>query len=195
MVAAYDSDELPENTSQVVTAYYDERAGKWVELETAGYVAAGVEVPNTLTSRVSHFTPFAVLAKLAEATPARFEIGNVTINPSQAQPDQKVTISLEVTNSGGTTGDHNLELTVDGTARATKQVTLAPLASQTVTFAVTGDGVGKHYVEVAGLAGEFEIKGQQTPGVNLWLVGGVLGILLAVLSLVWLIWTRRRLTG
>ena len=195
MIAAYDADKLPENTLQIVTAYYDERAGKWVELETAGYVAGGVQVPNTMTSRVSHFTSFAVLAKVAGATPARFGASNLTISPAQAQPGQKVIISLGITNSGGTTGDYNLELTVDGTARATKQVTVSPGASRPVTFAVTGDGIGRHRVEMAGLAGEFEIKEQQNPGVNMWLVGSILGVVLVILSLAWLAWTRRRLTG
>ena len=46
-----------------VIAYYDEAAGQWIDLETAGYVAAGVEVPNTIQAHTAHLTYFAVLAK------------------------------------------------------------------------------------------------------------------------------------
>ena len=47
-----------------VMAFYDEGVGEWVDLETAGYVAAGAEVPNTVAARLAHLTYFAVLAKL-----------------------------------------------------------------------------------------------------------------------------------
>jgi hypothetical protein len=63
-IITYDQEKLPKD-SQAVIAYYDEAAGKWEPLETAGYVAAGgIEIPNTAVSRVGHFTYFAVLAKL-----------------------------------------------------------------------------------------------------------------------------------
>ena len=57
---------MPEGSVAVI-AFYDEQAGEWVELETAGYVAAGVEQPDTVTSEVSHFTYFAVMAKSSSA--------------------------------------------------------------------------------------------------------------------------------
>ena len=169
MTLAYAPDELPENTSSLCIAYYDEDAGKWLELETAGYVAEAAEVPNTIAGPVSHLTLFTVLANLAETMPAKFETSNLTISPTQAQLNQEITVTVSVTNSGGTVGDYNLELVVDGIAKATKQNNLAPEMSQTVTFTVTGDTVGRHCVEVAGLTGEFEIKRHPMSGVNSWL--------------------------
>ena len=48
-----------------IIAYYNEETGKWVDLETAGFVAAdGTLVSNTAMSHVGHFTYFAVLAKM-----------------------------------------------------------------------------------------------------------------------------------
>jgi hypothetical protein len=44
-------------------AYYDDNAKKWVELETAGYVAAGQTVPNSLACRTANFTTLALIAK------------------------------------------------------------------------------------------------------------------------------------
>lgn len=71
IVLGYDPDDLPENSTALLIARYDEEAGQWVDLETAGYVAGGVEVPNALTSQVSRFSTFAVLAKLAAEAPAK----------------------------------------------------------------------------------------------------------------------------
>jgi hypothetical protein len=58
----YDPAEVPAG-SVLVIAYYDEAAGQWVELDTAGYVLGGEEVPNAVAANVSHFTYFALLAK------------------------------------------------------------------------------------------------------------------------------------
>ena len=132
-------------------------------------MAEAAEVPNTIAGPVSHLMLFTVLANLAETMPAKFETSNLTISPTQAQLNQEITVTVSVTNSGGTVGDYNLELVVDGIAKATKQNNLAPEMSQTVTFTVTGDTVGRHCVEVAGLTGEFEIKRHPMSGVNSWL--------------------------
>jgi len=195
IVLGYDQDKLPDNTTAVLIAYYDEQAGKWVDLETAGYVAGGEEVPNTLTSQVTHFTTFAVLAKLAGTTPAKFETTNLIVNPAQAAPNQAITASVNVANSGGTTGDYRLEIRVDGVASGTKQITLAPGASQAVNFTITEDTAGKHRVQVARLTAEFEVTAQQQYGANLWLIGGILGAVLVILAIAWVTWTRRRVAG
>jgi hypothetical protein len=64
-IITYDQEKLPAGSSAVI-AYYDEAARTWEPLETAGYVAAvsGIEITDTVVSRVGHFTYFAVLAKL-----------------------------------------------------------------------------------------------------------------------------------
>jgi hypothetical protein len=63
LIITYDPTEVPAG-SVVVIAYYDETTGTWVEVETAGYVAGGTPVPDTVTCNIFHFTYFAVLAKL-----------------------------------------------------------------------------------------------------------------------------------
>ena len=73
-------------------------------------------------------------------------------------------------------------------AVSSKQVTLAAGESQTVNFTITGDAVGKHQVEVAGLSGEFEIAGQSQ--INWWLIGGIIvAILLIIVGLI--AWRRQ----
>jgi hypothetical protein len=62
VVINYDPADVPAGKVLVV-AYYDEAAGQWVEVETAGYVLGGEEVPNTVTCDITHFTYFALLAK------------------------------------------------------------------------------------------------------------------------------------
>jgi hypothetical protein len=63
VVINYDPATVPEGKVLVI-AYYDTAISQWVEVETAGYVAAdGTPVPDAVTCDVSHFTYFALLAK------------------------------------------------------------------------------------------------------------------------------------
>jgi len=192
LILTYEPDKLPKNTSEVFIANYHTEEG-WRALPPVPGVTAEVGKANGL---VSHTTPFAVLAKMAEPapTPAKFEASNLTVSPSQAQLNQEVAISVNVANTGGTSGSYSLELKVNGISKSTKQVTVAAGTSQTVNFTTTGDAVGKHQVEVAGLAGEFEIvKTAKQSQINWWLIGGITGIILLII--IGLIVRRRQLRG
>lgn len=185
LVLAYNPDELPENTSSVTLAHCD-LGYDWIEIDCV------VEV-DCIAAPISHFAMFAILAKLA--SPASFETSNLAINPSQAQLNQEITIGVEITNSGGTSGDYSLDLKVDGVIKETSQITLLPGGSQRVNFTTVEDAIGKHHVEVAGLRGEFEIFEPTKPppsGINWWLISGILGaaILVAMVLL-----TRKKYLG
>lgn len=163
---AYEPDELPENTSSQFIAYYSEDIDEWVGLETAGYVAAGAEIPNTLTSQVSHFTYFAVLARLAPpasppppaSAPANFEVRNLAVTPSQTIVGRPVTITFQVTNSGGTEGSYTVDLGISGVTEATTEVSLAPGVSKMGSITVTIDKPGTYDVALDGLNSEFSLS-------------------------------------
>jgi hypothetical protein len=174
----YDPKKLPENATEVFIANYDTKEG-WLALAPVPGVVAELGKAQGLAS---HFSPIAVLARLTEPTPAKFEINNLTVNPSMVQPNQEVTISLKVTNTGGQSGEYNLELKVDGTVKSSKQVVIAAGTSQTVNFNTTSYAVGKHQVAVAGLSGEFDvIKTSKPTNINWWFIGGVTAIVLLII--------------
>jgi hypothetical protein len=177
LLLTYDPDELPQNTMEVFIANYDTEEG-WLALASVPGAVAEIGKAHGL---VAHFSLFAVLAKLQEPAPAKFEVSNLTISPSQIQLNQEITISLNVTNTGGKSGDYNLELKVNGTVKSTTQVTVAPGASQIVNLTLTGDAAGKHQIEVAGLSGEFEVIKSAVPSaINWWFIGSITGIILVL---------------
>ena len=191
LILSYEPDALPANTSEVLIANYDTAEG-WLALEPVPGVAAEAGVAHAM---LSHFSLFAILATVTEPATAKFEVSTLTISPSQAQPNQEITISLNVTNTGGKSGDCNLELKVDGKVNSTTQVTITPGTIQTVIFTVAEDTVGKHQVEVAGLAGEFDVvKSSGISQINWWFIGGITGaiLVLAVWSIVGWRWFRSR---
>jgi hypothetical protein len=174
----YDPKELPKNATEVFIANYTAGEG-WLALASAPGTVAELGKAQGLAS---HFSPVAVLARLAEPKPANFEVSNLAVSPSQAQPNQEVTVSINVTNTGEKSGDYSLQLKVDGVVTSTKQVTAAAGTSQTVNFTTTGDTAGKHQVELAGLSGEFEIVStSKTANINWWFIGGVTAIILLII--------------
>ena len=177
LILNYDPDNLPENTTEVFIATYSTEQG-WQPLEP---VPGAVAEVGKVHGIVSHFSVFAVLAKVAGPPPAKFEVSNLTIEPGQVELNQEITISFDVSNTGEESEDFGAELKVDGAVKSSTQVTVAAGATQPVTFNITGDTAGRHQVEVAGLIGEFEVvipAGKST--INWWLIGSIIGITLVV---------------
>jgi hypothetical protein len=62
LIVNYDPATMPEDSTPVI-AYFDDTAGAWVEVETAGYVAGGIVIPNNVISQIGSGHTFAMLAK------------------------------------------------------------------------------------------------------------------------------------
>jgi type VI protein secretion system component VasK len=80
-------------------------------------------------------------------------------------------------------------------AVTSKQVTVAAGASQTVNFTTTGDAVGKHRVEIAGLVREFEVtKAAKQSQINWWIIGGIIAAIILAPA-IWMLMRWRRFSG
>jgi len=90
--------------------------------------------------------------------PLEFSVGNLVLSPEVISPGERVTISVDVTNAGGSAGEHTVELMVDGKVVDSQTVSLAPEGSTTVSFTVSSDELGIHMVSVDGLSGTFEVS-------------------------------------
>jgi hypothetical protein len=147
----YSQDTIPQGIAEegLVVAYYDEQAGKWIELPST------VDpVSNTIVASVSHFTTFAVIGT---PKPAAFRLTLVGISPAEVGPGETVTISVSVANSGGIEGSHTVVLQINGAKEAEKTITVAAGKSQVVTFTVVKSQVGSYKVTVDGLEGSFTV--------------------------------------
>ena len=86
-----------------------------------------------------------------EAEEAKFEASNLVIEPSPALTGQTVSVTVDITNTGGTEGTYNVILLVNGVEESSENVSLSPGASEKVTFNLTRDIAGEYEIEAAGL--------------------------------------------
>lgn len=97
--------------------------------------------------------------------PARFVLGELTITPTNAKTGELITISIPISNTGGTEGTYPLVLKLNGAVDATKNVTLNAGETKTVTFTVTKDIAGAYIVDINGKLSQVNVTapGQVKP--------------------------------
>ncbi|MBA7609622.1 hypothetical protein ES703_16813 [subsurface metagenome] len=183
----YDEEALPEGfvEANLAIGYYDEERGEWIVLPSVVDTFA-----NTVTAEITHTTAFAALAPQA---PAEFTFTPpLSISPGKVDTGDKVTITAEVSNTGGMTGASTVTLRIDGAVEDTQEVVLSPGESDTVTFTVSRDDAGTYSVEVQTPddqeTGSFTVTEAPFPW---WAVGLGVGVLLLIL-LTYFFWWRRR---
>ncbi len=187
LLLSYDPEQVPEDAVEIAIAYYDTELG-WQTLQP---VPGAVAEVGKVHGVVSHFTPFAILAKLAEPAPASFQVARLVVEPTRVQRTEEVTVTVEVVNTGGRSGEYRLVLTVDGEVREVRTVMLAPGGIEIARFILSGYAPGLHRVEVAGLVGQFEVV-EEVPPVTTkrWLLAAIL-LAAAVLVVCLIVWRRR----
>jgi len=158
----YDPSRIPAGVSEseLVLAWWDSGAGNWVELESTVNPEA-----NTITAPVSHFTAFGVIAHLPpepEPNPSAFSLGSLIISPDKASIGESVTISVEVTNTGGEAGSYTVTLSIDGTVEESQDISISAGDSQQVSFTTVKNLPGGYVVDVNGLNGSFEVVEETT---------------------------------
>jgi hypothetical protein len=82
---------------------------------------------------------------------ASFEVSNLVIEPAEVLAGGTVTVTVDVTNTGGAEGTYNVVLLVNGVNESSKEITLAPETTETVQFLLSKDTPGAYDVEVAEL--------------------------------------------
>jgi parallel beta-helix repeat protein len=122
------------------------------------------------------------------AAPASFTKSYFHISPGQVYPNQQVTISINIGNSGGQAGSYTAALKVSGpggTITKSKAVTVSPGAAQKVSFTVTESVPGTYQVTLAGSSGQFTVISTGVAGTGGGLgTGGMIAIVVIILALI-----------
>jgi len=167
LTRSYDPNDIPEGVAEedLVLAWYDEAADKWVELDCVVYTGS-----NTITASIKHFTTFAIIGVVTPPEPAEpalapapaaFTPSSLRLSPVEVNIGDEVTISLFVVNTGGKSGSYRVTLKIDGVVAATKEVTVSAGFSKEVTFTISKDIAGTYSVDVNGLTDSFTVKEEE----------------------------------
>lgn len=103
----------------------------------------------SLPSSVSELSP--------PPSPPEFELSSLDIIPTETLVDEPVTISVEVSNTGGTEGTYPVTMTIDGIKIETRVLRIAPESTELVSFVVIKDAAGNYNVQVNDLSGTFRV--------------------------------------
>jgi hypothetical protein len=168
MKYSYQQDTLPASVSEkdLFIAYYDAAGSQWVKLDSTVDNRT-----NTVTARISHFTTFAVMGGKAvlpveppqSPLPAAFRLSALTIVPDTVESGQTTTISILLSNTGGSDGDFSVILKLNGVVEARKDVSLSAGSSEKVVFTVARSAAGSYQVDVSGLTGSFTVAEKTVP--------------------------------
>lgn len=143
------------NVDNLVLAYYDEALGEWVKLDSI------IDTANKkVTAEITHFTVFALVSV---REPAALTVSSLSISPVNAVAGEKVTISIIVTNAGGSDGDYTAALQINSVNEAEKSYTIAAGTSQTISFDVIKEKAGNYNVVLNGLSGSFTVTAPPSP--------------------------------
>jgi PKD repeat protein len=196
IVFDYDPDEVPQGTTLLAIAYYDEEELKWVFLPPDIGRVAEIGKATGLLDHIG--STFAVIAEITppSALAAHFVASDLIIVPSVREmwhpvtfvtsTGESATVTATIANNGGQEGTYTVELKIDGQTVDTRDVTLGVGQSQQVSFALSGMDYGRYEVEVAELSGEFAVSRT----INWWLIGGIIVALGLITGGV--IWGRKR---
>lgn len=79
-------------------------------------------------------------------------IENASLNRTTVHQGETVSVSADVNNDAAASAVIDVQLTVDGTARASRLARVDAASSQMVTFDLTAQDLGSHEIEVAGVS-------------------------------------------
>jgi hypothetical protein len=94
----------------------------------------------------------------ARPEPSGFTVSDLSLTPEEAGPSQLIKISAFVTNTGQSAGDCDVVLKINDVAEATMGVTLAPSASEKVSFFIAKETAGIYAVNINGAVGQFRVS-------------------------------------
>ena len=90
--------------------------------------------------------------------PALFNISNPTQSAAEVSQGGIINVSALASNTGGTAGEYEVVIKLDGQVVETRRLTLESGASQTVSFTLTAGPPGSHSFSINDLSGIFTVS-------------------------------------
>jgi len=127
-----------------------------VRLQVTGPDGADMELKHNYIDVVD------VSGGVAEVEVAEFAISSINIEPSHVLPYEVVTVSVNVVNRGGTSGNYQVVLNINGKLEDRQLISLSPDSSRRVVFNIIRTIPGVYDVLIEGQKGRFTVTASPT---------------------------------
>ena len=138
----------------VVLNRCDPELGQWISLPTKKVREDDSKVYYTVV--ITHFSTFAISGSEA-LPPMNFKAANLTINPTEAETGETVTITADVTNLSDTAGTYAVTLWINQIVETGTDIYLKAGETAPMSFTVTREVEGSYEVRVDRLFGDFTV--------------------------------------
>jgi hypothetical protein len=108
---------------------------------------------HTVITQINHFSEYAVIS----VPPPAFSLSSLKITPDKVNPGETTTIETVLSNTGGSPGSLVVVLKVNGAQVNSKQLSLDPGKSETVTFQLQKEVPGEYKLDINGQTGQFSV--------------------------------------
>ncbi|MFW6056930.1 MAG: PKD domain-containing protein, partial [Chloroflexota bacterium] len=132
--------------------------------------------------------------------PASIGLSYLHIDPLQVLPNQEVTVSANVCNSGEESGSRTVSLMLNGEAIDSQSVSVTGGACQTVAFTVSRAVPGTYQVAIEGMTGQFsvlsprtvtrDVPSQQETGLGTAGIIAIIAVMIALIAALILVFRR-----
>jgi hypothetical protein len=152
----YYDEQIPTGISEkdLVIGYWDSESEQWVALENCSVDTGN----NTITASLSHFSTYSILGYPPKPAPASFSISNLNISPLEARIGEEVSVSVRVSNTGGSPGSYSIQLEINDAVVDSREINLEAGQSTLVSFQTRGTNSGKYRIAIEGETGQFNVK-------------------------------------
>jgi hypothetical protein len=159
-----------------------------VAVDVAGMEAGDYSATITITGSGEVRVPVSLHIESAGVPvpvgPANLSASSLSISPQQVEPDEQVTVSIKVANTGGETGSYNAILYINDVVEDNQTVSVTGGTSKNVIFTVSKSEAGVYDISLAGQSGQFEVVGGGRVGGGGLGTGGIIVIVVAVIALI-----------
>ncbi len=131
--------------------------GQLVQAKVDGWDITGLIAERYKSFSLGTITYITSARETMPPTTPSFAISNMSINPGQVEVGQTVTISVELSNVGGTEGSYTLNLMINGELQDSQEIILAPQESKPVIYTVSKSEEGNYEVSLDGQSGVFTV--------------------------------------
>jgi hypothetical protein len=139
--------------NDLVIGSWDVAQNQWTALE--GCIVDPVN--NQITAPLSHLSTHAILHIPPKVSPASFSLGSLVISPAAVNPGQPISISVPVTNNGGSADKYVLTFKINNIEVETREIIVGPGLTQNVQFSSSVGVSGEYIADINGNVGKFQV--------------------------------------